>query len=199
MRKPNNKKHAGVFAWIALVLVCGGCASYDPIKLSLAPPEAKHVGTAFVAARSVAVTVLPYNETSAGSVYRKRVVTSGLDDRVAVELRNMSTADVRINAQITEQENISSEAQTDTAGQRDTRQTVISIAKAYLHEVYQTKSAVVVLKLEREGIPARYFRGQVTGLIWTGSDSEYQNALIKALHKALQEMRPELMKTIETS
>jgi hypothetical protein len=71
----------------------------------------------------------------------------------------------------------------------------IKVLKAYVHNVMETKSAVVVLELRSGGRVAR-FRAQTTGLNWISSQAEYSAALRKALALALQDLSARLVSDV---
>ena len=217
-KRPNRRRRCrriagvpGVIA-VAVTLACAlaGCSTPPETKtLSLAPthaptyaPErdkpraaeadvttgASRAGA--LAARVVSVEVLPVTDQNAGNVFGSRMIVSGLDERLvdalnalnATGAKNANANDVRIDAKLC--------AAAAPAAPGVAR---VSFAKAYIHGIYQTKSAVVVLKLEHAG-GASYFRAQRTGLNWTGGEEEFRNALIRAFDEAVAKLRPELLK-----
>ncbi|MBB5212610.1 hypothetical protein [Microbulbifer hydrolyticus] len=70
----------------------------------------------------------------------------------------------------------------------------ITVKRAYIHPLATSKSAVVVVSVtNEEGAQPVLFRGRYVGLNWSGTDSEFQAALKRALEQALLPLHEQLL------
>ena len=192
-----RRRSAGaIVATAAIVCAIAGCSTPAPKTLSLAPSRAAggnlHATEADAATgaaesgasvpRVFSVEVVPAAGQNAGNVFGSRMIVSGLDERLMEALNATVSKGAHINAAL---------RMADTPAAPGVAR--VSFAKAYIHSIYETKSAVVVLKLEHAGNTS-YFRAQRTGLNWTGGKGEFRKALIRAFDEAVAKLRPELLR-----
>lgn len=167
-----------MFGVMGLVFLAG-CGT-ESIRLNMEPAA----GSEFVAKQMVDVYLRPAKEEAFGRIGGSKVFVSGFTDCVVSGLRGLGTGDVGFRVV---PENDAGVENTGNAGAIR-----VSVAKAYIHNLAVTKSAIVVLKLEHGG-RVSYFRGQKMGVIWFGADAEFRSAIEGALGEALAKIRPALL------
>ncbi|MDR0901316.1 MAG: hypothetical protein LBM92_00910 [Opitutaceae bacterium] len=147
----------------------------------MAPPPVR--AQPATGASSVTVRLHPVKDEIYGTVGRRRVAVAGFEERLISDLQALGDAGTNIKVERVSDNN-------EPAANEG--RISVSVAKAYIHQVADSQSAVVVLKLEHAG-KASYFRGQKTGIIWIGHDEEFKAAFEKSLGMALAQMRPALL------
>lgn len=162
---------------LALALALVGCGS-GPMTMDLRPtnPEAPR----HAAAREIRIALIPTAATTAGVLGSRTIKPEGLDTRLTTRLESLGNSEYRVI--------VVSALEAPTA---PPPAITISLAKAYVQQVHDSKSGVVVLKVEQAG-QVHYLRGQSTGLNWWGSSEEMAAALTEALDEALRQLRPQL-------
>lgn len=173
---------AAVLAGMSIFIT--GCASSGPIVLDVSPiyGNAKPLPDPAESVSVLPVCVAPLDSDSVGIVYGQKIVAAGLAQALADALVDLSDRDVTFLTSVAanHEEFAASEAPAK-----------LSVVKAYLTSVYDSKSAVVVLRVESE-LGVEYFRAQNTGLTYIAAAEEMSFALRKALQQALEESRPHL-------
>jgi hypothetical protein len=129
----------------------------------------------------IPLVVVKVDAEDHGMIAGRKVVVSGLDDWLAAAAVNLHPAGARFEPRI------------EAGGVEFASQGFrITVVQSYLRSIVESKSAVVVLRLEGLG-PTQYFRGQETGPNWISGDAEIRGALRKALTIAFDNLRPVLL------
>lgn len=165
-------------AGIALALALVGCSS-GPMTMDMRPTEIVH--TRNTAAQEIRIGLIPTAEETAGVLGSRALKPKGLDTLLVTRLESLSNRQYRV---VVVRQDATSPYPQPTA-------LTISLAKAYVQQVHDSKSGVVVLKIEGAG-RVSHLRGQSTGLNWWGSSEEMAGALTDALDRALKQLRPQL-------
>ncbi len=128
-------------------------------------------------ARVLRVRVQPYRAESAGVLFGRTLKTNGLTELLVTRLEACGREDLRIIVVASEEDTTPPDL-------------TISIEKAYVQTLHDTKTGVVVLRIE-QGDTVRHLRGQDTGLNWWGTGDEMAAAIGNALDRALAQLRPD--------
>jgi hypothetical protein len=143
-------------------------------------PTAEHQPTIGRDARALRIRIIPFQEESAGVLFGRTLKPEGLNELLVSRLEHRSRRDLRVVASLD-----NNKAPLEPA----TADLTIAVVKAYVQTMHDTKTGVVVLRVEYAG-KIRYFRGQDTGLNWWGSGTEMAAALGQALEQALTQLQP---------
>ena len=190
MANRDRNRHQPIAAVVvaAIAALISGCAAEGvptPVQITAHPMAVAGRQGPPDPAKSVdvlAVCLAPLAEENVGVVSGRKVVARDLAQSVADTLVDLSDLDVAFVTHVAASEE---EFATTIAPVK------MTIIKAYLSSVYESKSAVVVLRIEHAG-KVENFRGQNTGMNWGSSPEEMSAALRKALRQALQRARPHL-------
>jgi len=163
-------------AGFALALVLVGCGS-GPMTMYLRPNETVH--TRHTAAQEIRIGLIPTATETAGVLGSRALKPQGLDTLLVTRLESLSNHQYRVVVL----------RQDATLPNPQPTALTISLAKAYVQQVHDSKSGVVVLNVEQAG-RVSHLRGQSTGLNWWGSSEEMAGALTDALDRALKQLRP---------
>lgn len=163
-------------AGLALALTLGGCGS-GPMTVDLRPTEPARPHRP--AAREIRVVLIPTADATAGVLGSRTLKPEGLDSLLAARLESLGDRHYRVAVV----------RQDSAAMGLASAALTISLEKAYVQQVHDSKSGVVVVKVEQAG-HVSHLRGQSTGLNWWGSSEEMAGALTEALDRALAQLRP---------
>lgn len=166
--------------WVVVPAVCllAGCAGSGPMMLQLERKEAVEA-PARAEGRCVMVYLAPVKAESFGVLEGRTVVVDGFAERLREELEGLRT-EKGVRVQVTRKDGEVVVAK-------------VSVVKANLGHVYVSKTASVVLKLER-GSKVDYFRGRETAVNWWGAKDEYASAMERAMADAVKKLGAELLK-----